>query len=97
MIRMFLGLPDPYPDPLVTSSDPALGQAPDPGPAPDPEPFIRGTEPRIRSASVSVLKCHGSATVHDTAATSSFLFVMTPCSPYFALFICQRIIVCMLE
>jgi hypothetical protein len=23
-IRMFLGLPDPHPDPLVTSTDPAL-------------------------------------------------------------------------
>jgi hypothetical protein len=47
---MFLGLPHPYPDPLVTSSDPALGQAPDPGPGPDPdpEPLIRGTDPRIR-------------------------------------------------
>jgi hypothetical protein len=31
---MFLGLPDPHPDPLVTSTDP--GPDPSPDPAPDP-------------------------------------------------------------
>jgi hypothetical protein len=32
--RMFLGLPDPHPDPLVTSTDPAQDPAPDPTPDP---------------------------------------------------------------
>ncbi len=29
-ILMLLGLPDPYPDPLITSTDPAPDPAPDP-------------------------------------------------------------------
>jgi hypothetical protein len=29
-IRLFLGLPDPHPKPLVTSTDPAADPAPDP-------------------------------------------------------------------
>jgi hypothetical protein len=41
-IRIFLGLPDPHPDPLVTSTDLAL----DPATAPDPS-FIKQNSKKI--------------------------------------------------
>ncbi len=37
---MFLGLPDPDPDPLV--------QVTDPDPESDPDPLVGGTDPRIQ-------------------------------------------------
>jgi hypothetical protein len=53
---MFLGLPDPHPDPLVTSNNPYPDQALDPSiricmflGLPDPHlDLVRGTDPRIR-------------------------------------------------